>query len=92
MKMYSLSPGGMPPRIRWVDQVTFPTREEKRNGMRNTVMILFFCNQGFQGIGYSSGLGMSQAVVLTFCVGASSHCLNCYRPFRPNLVSESRLI
>ena len=48
----SLSPGGMPPRIRWVDQVTFPTREEKRNGMRNTVMILFFCNQGFQGIGY----------------------------------------
>lgn len=32
----------------------FPAREEKSNGMRNTFMILFFCNQVFQGIGQLS--------------------------------------
>ena len=52
VKMYPQSLGGMPPRFCWVAQVTFPAGEEKNNGLRNTLRILFFCNQIFQGIGH----------------------------------------
>ena len=68
---------------------------ERQRGMEWETQSWFFSSatKVFKELAtYSSGLGMSQAAVFTFCFGASSHCLNCYRPFRPNLVSESRLI
>ena len=85
----------MSPRFCWVTQVALPTREEKSNGMRNTVMIPFFCNQVFQGIGqlffwpwYVSNscihiLVLGQPVTISIAMGSSG---------KISLVSESRLI
>jgi hypothetical protein len=40
---------GMLPRFYRVAQVTFPTREEKSNKMRDTFIIIFLCKQPSQG-------------------------------------------